>query len=75
MVMYEVEEREWKVFFIKYQGPYKNEELDTFLRGGWRDCQFNSVLALITNGGNHGILNFKLLPAKKSHGRACWHFL
>lgn len=49
--MYEVEEREWKVFFIKYQGPYKNEELDTFLRGGWRDCQFNSVLALITNGG------------------------
>lgn len=49
--MYEVEEREWKVFFIKYQGPYKNEELDTFLRGEWRDCQFNSVLALITNGG------------------------
>lgn len=60
MVIYEVEEREWKVFFIENREPYKNEELDTFLRGGWRDCQFNSVLALITNGGNHSSLNFKL---------------
>lgn len=49
--MYEVEEREWKVFFHKNQEPYKNEELDPLLRGGWKDCLFNSVLALITNRG------------------------
>jgi hypothetical protein len=47
--MNDVEER--VSIFHKNQEPYKNEELDTFLRGGWRDCLFNSVSALITNRG------------------------